>query len=95
MIHAKTIYKMFKSAGLEITKAEQIKGVGSRYYLRNECKRKKMPLARAVYTIDENITKFPIFSKEQRQILELWDALKMLVQDAINEAKQKGELIDL
>lgn len=95
MIHAKTIYKMFKSAGLEITKAQQIKGVGMRYFLRNECKRKNMPLARCVYTIDENITKFPIFSKEQQQILELWDALKMLTQDAINEAKEKGELIDL
>ena len=95
MILAKTIYKMFKSAGFKIIKAQQIKDVGTRYFLRNECKRTHEPLAKVVYTIDENITQFKVFGKEPKQILELWEALKMLTRDAINEAKEKGELIDL
>lgn len=95
MTYAKTIYKMFKSAGFEIVKAQEIKGVGARYFLRDACEKTDMPLARCTITIDENITQFKVFGKEPKQILELWEALRMLTRDAINEAKEKGELIDL
>lgn len=90
---ASTIYQMFKSAGFEITKAQEIKGVGARYFLRSACRITDMPLARCTITIDENILKYPII--ERGKISELWEAMRMLTMDAINEAKEKGELIDL
>ena len=49
---ASTIYQMFKSAGFEIVKAQEIKGVGARYFLRSACRITDMPLARCVITID-------------------------------------------
>ncbi len=95
MIKSARIYKMFKQAGLEVVSVTHFENFGYVYELRNDCKRRNKPLAHAEYTIYENVEKEIFPGADVKQTLELWDALKQLTQDAINEAKERGEIIDL